>query len=182
MTIPTNRHAGDGNHPEDHNLIATLLNTIGEFWVWVKNLTTKEAMVDIYPIADKTRMKVSFWELKKGSSGNRRAFSLEVHGQDDTYHLACEPPYPLCHVTFYSLDETGDYHQKVFEWQWGENWNNRLRVFTDLQVDGALRFGGKRTIPYATSGGFQGDVCHDDNYLYVCIANNTWKRVALSSW
>jgi len=36
----------------------------------------------------------------------------------------------------------------------------------------------------ATSGasGNQGDICWDSNYIYVCVASNTWKRVAISTW
>lgn len=30
--------------------------------------------------------------------------------------------------------------------------------------------------------GNAGDVWYDSNYFYICVANNTWKRVALSSW
>lgn len=34
----------------------------------------------------------------------------------------------------------------------------------------------------ATSPGVRGEIAWDENYLYVCVANNTWKRTALSSW
>lgn len=34
----------------------------------------------------------------------------------------------------------------------------------------------------ATSSGMAGDIKADSNYLYICTATNTWKRVALSSW
>ena len=36
--------------------------------------------------------------------------------------------------------------------------------------------------PAASSNGFQGEIRYDSNYIYVCVADNTWKRVALSSW
>jgi len=32
------------------------------------------------------------------------------------------------------------------------------------------------------SVGEKGMVAQDDNYLYVCISDNTWKRVAISTW
>jgi hypothetical protein len=39
------------------------------------------------------------------------------------------------------------------------------------------------TVPStATSTGAKGDIAYDTNYLYVCVATNTWKRVALSTW
>lgn len=34
----------------------------------------------------------------------------------------------------------------------------------------------------ATAAGNQGDICWDANYVYVCVATNTWKRSALASW
>lgn len=34
----------------------------------------------------------------------------------------------------------------------------------------------------ATATGFAGDVRTDSNYIYVCVANNTWKRAALTTW
>ena len=34
----------------------------------------------------------------------------------------------------------------------------------------------------SSSPGTKGDVCFDSNYIYVCVANNSWKRVALESW
>lgn len=34
----------------------------------------------------------------------------------------------------------------------------------------------------ATSAGRKGDNAFDENYFYVCVATNTWKRVALSTW
>jgi hypothetical protein len=45
-----------------------------------------------------------------------------------------------------------------------------------------MRLRSKRTISTATSTGNQGDWCYDDNFFYVCIATNTWKRMALSTW
>ena len=34
----------------------------------------------------------------------------------------------------------------------------------------------------ASAAGTQGEVAWDSDYIYVCIATNTWKRVALSTW
>jgi len=34
----------------------------------------------------------------------------------------------------------------------------------------------------ATSTGIAGQIATDANYIYVCIATNTWKRVAIASW
>lgn len=34
----------------------------------------------------------------------------------------------------------------------------------------------------ASSAGVKGTISYDANYVYVCVATNTWKRAALSSW
>jgi hypothetical protein len=34
----------------------------------------------------------------------------------------------------------------------------------------------------ATAKGDKGTICIDENFIYVCIARNTWKRVAIASW
>lgn len=34
----------------------------------------------------------------------------------------------------------------------------------------------------ANASGNVGDICWDSSYVYVCVANNTWKRSALSTW
>jgi hypothetical protein len=39
-----------------------------------------------------------------------------------------------------------------------------------------------KTPSSATASGTTGELCWDGNYLYVCVASNTWKRATLSSW
>lgn len=34
----------------------------------------------------------------------------------------------------------------------------------------------------ATATGVMGQMSYDSNYFYICVATNTWKRVALSTW
>ena len=34
----------------------------------------------------------------------------------------------------------------------------------------------------ATSVGTAGTLAYDSSYLYVCVATNTWKRVAIATW
>lgn len=39
------------------------------------------------------------------------------------------------------------------------------------------------TVPANSSAnGLAGTISRDSNYIYVCVANNTWKRTALSTW
>lgn len=63
---------------------------------------------------------------------------------------------------------------------------NATRVSIDttgtITTEGAIRIRNAKTPASATATGVQGEICWDANYLYVCIATNTWKRVALSTW
>lgn len=34
----------------------------------------------------------------------------------------------------------------------------------------------------AASDGTPGQVAYDSSYIYVCVATNTWKRAAISTW
>lgn len=33
-----------------------------------------------------------------------------------------------------------------------------------------------------SSTGYVGQIAEDDNYLYICTATNTWKRVEIKTW
>ena len=39
-----------------------------------------------------------------------------------------------------------------------------------------------RTITNSNDTGFQGEICYDANYMYVCVSDNLWKRIALNVW
>jgi hypothetical protein len=39
-----------------------------------------------------------------------------------------------------------------------------------------------KTPTSSTDTGIRGDICWDVNYLYVCVSNNFWKRIALTTW
>jgi len=52
-----------------------------------------------------------------------------------------------------------------------------------LQVnDDRIRIGTAKTPASATATGTTGEIAWDANYIYVCTATNTWKRVAISTW
>jgi len=45
-----------------------------------------------------------------------------------------------------------------------------------------IRVGTAKTPASATDTGNAGEICWDSSYIYVCVATNTWKRTALSTW
>jgi hypothetical protein len=52
-----------------------------------------------------------------------------------------------------------------------------------LDINGnTLRLRTARTPASATAAGNVGDVCWDANYVYVCVAANTWRRALLAAW
>jgi hypothetical protein len=52
-----------------------------------------------------------------------------------------------------------------------------------LHIGGKIiRLDTSKTPASSTAAGYPGEICWDNNYLYVCVGTNTWKRVALSSW
>ena len=75
---------------------------------------------------------------------------------------------------------------------WWESDTGRLKIYyqdTDtiqwvdtnpaLRQDRIASTGAPAT---ASSTGTPGDIRYDSNYVYICIANNTWKRAALATW
>ena len=52
-----------------------------------------------------------------------------------------------------------------------------------LDINGdSVRLRTAKTPSSATDTGSAGQICWDTNYVYVCVATNTWKRSALSTW
>lgn len=51
----------------------------------------------------------------------------------------------------------------------------------DINSD-ILRLRTAKTPASASASGNVGDICWDSSYIYICVASNTWKRVAISTW
>lgn len=51
----------------------------------------------------------------------------------------------------------------------------------DINAD-TLRLRSSRTPASATAAGNPGEICWDANYVYICIAANTWRRIAHATW
>jgi hypothetical protein len=52
-----------------------------------------------------------------------------------------------------------------------------------LDVNGdTIRLRAPRTPATAGAAGNTGDIVWDSNFIYVCVATNTWKRVAIATW
>lgn len=51
----------------------------------------------------------------------------------------------------------------------------------DIDAD-IMRLRTSKTPASASASGNAGEICWDANYLYVCVATDTWRRTPLSSW
>jgi hypothetical protein len=54
-------------------------------------------------------------------------------------------------------------------------------AYLDVNSD-IFRLRTAKTPATATAPGNTGDICWDANYIYVCVAANTWKRAVLATW
>ena len=50
------------------------------------------------------------------------------------------------------------------------------------QDGGNYRFANSKTVTNSTDSGVTGQIAWDANYIYVCIATDTWRRVAHATW
>jgi len=51
----------------------------------------------------------------------------------------------------------------------------------DMNAD-TFRLRTARTPASAGAAGNAGEICWNANYIYVCVAANTWKRAAIVTW
>ena len=52
-----------------------------------------------------------------------------------------------------------------------------------LDIEGdTIRLRNSKTPLSATDTCSQGEIVWDTDYIYVCVATNTWKRISISSW
>lgn len=49
-------------------------------------------------------------------------------------------------------------------------------------VGNAINIATSKTPASAGAPGTTGDICWDSSYIYVCVATDTWKRTAISTW
>jgi hypothetical protein len=89
------------------------------------------------------------------------------------FHLVCQSTSDLECVLLGALqDEIGE-----------EQYFNGGTITNDLQINGdTLVLTTSKTPSSATDTGTTGQIAWDSDYIYVCVATNTWKRVAISTW
>lgn len=71
-------------------------------------------------------------------------------------------------------------HKNATNSKLGINTNDPTEV---VDIDGdCIRLRQTRTPASATADGKKGQITWDSSYIYICVDDNIWKRVAISSW
>jgi DNA-binding beta-propeller fold protein YncE len=73
---------------------------------------------------------------------------------------------------------TGSTNDTVYQYSMGAG---SINLTSDVIVNGKFNIIGTPPVA-ATSTGKQGDIIWDSAYIYICVADNTWKRSAISTW
>jgi hypothetical protein len=73
---------------------------------------------------------------------------------------------------------TGATNDTVYQYSMGAG---SINLTSDVIVNGKFNIIGTPPVA-ATSTGKQGDIIWDSAYIYICVADNTWKRSAISTW
>ena len=128
--------------------------------------------------------------LRIGKAGDEyREIQFETDGVDTAYiHVDSTEGLKIgCQI---SGQEVGFYTTG------GDGHNERMRVTSGGWVgigtdapscvldinSNSIRLRTTKTPSSASDTGNQGQICWDSSYLYICVASNTWTRIALSSW
>jgi hypothetical protein len=159
---------GLGVYPEDGVQNSVSLASHSEF---VLN-TDDRARLSLLNRSTSSRSSAIYWEGDDGS-GYGTAAGLWEMGNDyaknggQTFYLA-DATIGACRCL---VDASGNF---------GLNTDSPTCA---LDVNGdTLRLRAARTPASASAAGNAGDVCWDADYVYVCVATDSWKRVALGSW
>ncbi len=85
---------------------------------------------------------------------------------------------------FYSADQGSNANDYAFYSVGGKNYFGGMQgsIFGGPVTAPSLIESSSHTPISATDSGMLGQIAWDASYVYVCIAANTWKRSALSSW
>ncbi len=64
--------------------------------------------------------------------------------------------------------------------QYGDSVNSSYNWYLTTKGD-TIRICTDRTISGPSASGMKGQICYDANYIYICVATDTWKRAAISN-
>lgn len=103
-----------------------------------------------------------------------------VHSVFIGYVVRSHPNFGIVDVRIQNGYELSELHDCLIQNKMGHQVLKLNSTATLWNNDTLL--GASFTPSSATASGVRGDMVADSNYLYICVATNTWKRVALSTW
>jgi hypothetical protein len=109
------------------------------------------------------------------------SFSVDFSGVDFDF------PFPNSRVAFRTGDTaSGKYALFNFDDVSGGNktftFPNKTGVVSVVENTNTINIPEARTPASATATGTKGDICWDDDYIYVCTDTDTWMRAELNTW
>jgi hypothetical protein len=124
--------------------------------------------------------------LKEGTSVNNISTDSGLTGDDDSlWTTKAIQEY----VSQNSSQVYSDPTQIIFNSGGTLTGSSNLTYDGDILITNGLKISGdtlniteNRTIINSTDTGEKGEICWDENYIYVCIDTNTWKRTSIADW
>ena len=101
---------------------------------------------------------------------------------DTTYETKADAAVVKARVGNLQFEETESNDQVVFEGDPAETWAHMERHIPTEPNDGEFLCSDDSAPSDSSAAGLKGQFFADENYFYICIADNTWRRVALSTF
>lgn len=137
---------------------------------FVPGITTKGQLNSISIVNGQLLATSDTLELFIDNGGVRNKYSDIVFG---TYSSITNNLTPLTGKIYFATDT----HQLLQAY-----YNGNTLTWTTLGGGSGTGITWSSVPATSSSSGTAGEIAYNNNYFYVCVANNTWKRVALSTW
>lgn len=94
---------------------------------------------------------------------------------------------PFCFAEEYirfgvSAEQLKPVYDDIYLERDGSNANQNVNIGTNDLRAGGIKITDPSAPANPTSTGTQGDIVYDNAYIYICVADNAWRRAALSTW
>ena len=142
------------------------------FYVW--NGTAWRSLTASYFVIDSldSTSTTNALSAAKGRELARRLGNYDLSGTNDIHGHS---------IIDFIDDEHTDKH--LIDFIETEHVDKHLIDFIDPENQDAMALILEPDVPASSASvGTKGDVCYDSDYLYICVADNTWRRVALSTF
>lgn len=141
----------------------TTANEVGIFTVIPNDTSASSSLICANDRLDYTNYSQIFMGIDAGGA----SLQTQGHGSVAAKNLTISAN---SHTSFYAKTD-------------GTNGINTSSPTCKLDIDSdKIRLRTAKTPSSASDTGNAGDICWDSNYVYICVATNTWKRSAIATW